>query len=260
MLFDLVFIIDSTASMGNLINTAKRQMNEMVNRVKDSDVNAKYSLISFRDHPPNEDSWASKIFADRVKDLEIISSIKKLNLGNGGDGAESGLDGIAELDNLSWNNEQSIRLGFFIGDAPIKGTEGAQIHSRGNVNINKNKQCPCGLTLHDAERTLEGIGIDLHGLIVNSSTPVKNSFVQFCKTVSPSNNNLALGQVLEFVQRTKKMYDWSTDSLLPELEKDPRIKLSDLSRNLKVNGESVNYGIEILNRFGYTEHLIGGTI
>lgn len=251
MIFDLIFIIDSTGSMGSLISSAKSKMKDIVTLVDKEKIDARYSLIAYRDHKPNDRTWPSKIFANRVKTAdEIVSAIKKLNADGGGDAAESGFDAIHDIEDLNWENDtRSLRLGFFIGDAPIKGTKGARMCS--NDRVNTDEQCPCGLTLVDIRRTLEKLDIELYGFSLRGSA--SNSFKQFCKEVDDADYSRVISNIIEKVKGYKEIQDFSVDELLPVLEDNPRIPNAELT---KLFGKDVTFEIEFLNKFGYTEHLL----
>lgn len=252
MIFDLIFIIDATGSMGSLINSAKTRMKEIVALVDKENINAKYSLIAYRDHVPNDNSWPSKIFADRVDTADkIISAIKRLRAEGGGDEAESGFDAIRDIENLNWGNDsRSLRLCFFIGDAPIKGTEGSNRFSHGD-RTNNDKQCPCGLTLVDIRRTLEKFDVELYGFSLRMGA--SNSFKQFCKEVDNLDYSKVINKIIEKVKGYKTIQDFAVDELLPVLEEDPRIPNAELTKQF---GRDVTFEIEFLNKFGYTEHLL----
>jgi hypothetical protein len=53
--FDLAFIVDTTGSMGGLIQAAQRRMVAMVNVLaKAGDANVRLAVVEYRDHPPQD--------------------------------------------------------------------------------------------------------------------------------------------------------------------------------------------------------------
>jgi murein DD-endopeptidase MepM/ murein hydrolase activator NlpD len=90
---DLVFVIDTTGSMGDDIAAVKVAANEIVDIVKDATSNSRIALVDFRDYPsrtgasydyPYRDALRFTYSGDGAK-----SAINSLTLGYGGDGPET---------------------------------------------------------------------------------------------------------------------------------------------------------------------------
>ena len=265
MTLDTIFVIDTTASMASLLSAARSFMVSCLNQIKsDMGIDVRTSIIEYRDHPPEDDSYASKIRLNREGDLNKVNKlINRLDVYGGGDTAESGLDGIVEIANLDWlaTSEKSIKLGFLIGDAPILGTPECRYHYNATgikegVGNDLTKNCRCGLTTLDAIRLLENYGVTVCGYVVGNHRESKDSFANVCSSVSGVTSNSVFKEVLDKVEKLNSIYIWSTKNLYPILLKDPRISISDICEKLNVSSDKVHGGIELLNRLGITKNLL----
>jgi len=60
---DLVFCCDCTSSMGTYIESAKqniRKISETIHSMENRDI--QYALVCYRDHPPQDSTYATKVF------------------------------------------------------------------------------------------------------------------------------------------------------------------------------------------------------
>ena len=256
---DLIFLVDTTGSMRNFINVAKKFMANCVEQITHTKkVEVFTSIIDYRDHPPEDNSYPAKIQANRVQQISTLQSIiQSLRLGQGGDYAESGLDAIDYLNRITWETE-SIRIAFFIGDAPILGTQIAKGYynfsgstGRNTNNCNFHDYCRCGLTLKDAFRTIEKYNITMYGYATHDIA--KTSFGEFCSEVYLISPQEIFNEVLNKTSEMVDLYNWSINTLLPALKSDPYEKVSVYCEQLETSLADVNKGIEILNKFGLTD-------
>jgi len=165
---DIAFIIDTTGSMGSFLDSAKRCMVGILQElVAKLDVDARVCLVEYRDHEPQERTFAAKLhqFADLSEMQQIID---KLSIGGGGDEPESVLDGIImACDEAQWR-PHARKLGILIGDAPPHGYfSGVDAWPNG---------CPCGKTMRGATMALEEEEITLHS--IGLTRHVKPSFTE----------------------------------------------------------------------------------
>ncbi len=117
---DLVFVIDTTGSMGGEIDVVKRNIADYVHRLEESNIPHYIAVVDFRDFSDRADSYdyPYSVVQDFTNDLdEILAGVDRLNLGNGGDTPETVYSGLMTgLDELSWG-EGSVRKVILIGDA-----------------------------------------------------------------------------------------------------------------------------------------------
>jgi len=175
---DAAFVVDTTGSMGGFINSAKRQMEKMLERLQSAaDVDVRCVLIDYRDHPPQDNSYPAKLQTgkDPVTPKRFLATLNRLGLGSGGDAAESVLDGLDMLSEVRWR-DHSRRIAFLVGDAPAHGYFD-HIH-RGHDSWPEG--CPCGRTAESVTANLEECGIVLYGVVVSRDQHAKRCFEEFC--------------------------------------------------------------------------------
>ena len=154
--FDLAFTIDTTGSMGHLIQAAQKQMVEMIESLsKESQIDMRFGVVEYRDHPP-QDKMIYRAY-DLTGDLKKArKAINGLNASGGGDAPEAVFAGIvATIDQLSWR-PYSRRMAILVGDAPPHGV-GAQGDSFHNG-------CPSGETIDSVSAKSEENRMTLYSL------------------------------------------------------------------------------------------------
>jgi hypothetical protein len=127
-LLDLVFCIDTTASMGDDIEEVKEYAIEIVNNIEDNFGNFRIALVDYRDFPSRTEAsidYPAKTQLDFSSDKEaIVDAINGLDLGDGGDWYETVYSGIVHsMDNLSGWRKEAQRMIVVMGDAPALNPE-----------------------------------------------------------------------------------------------------------------------------------------
>lgn len=118
---DLVFVIDSTGSMGSYIQSAKENSQKIVDQlVQKEGFDVRVAIISYRDHPPQDSSYITKVFEFSSNTDAISQSLASLNASGGGDGPEALTTGLYEAGGLSWR-QASTKVCILITDAPPHG-------------------------------------------------------------------------------------------------------------------------------------------
>lgn len=116
---EVVFVLDTTGSMGGLIDAAKRKIWAIANdlsRAKPSP-EIRLGLVAFRDRG---DEYVTKVF-DLDADLDrTYARLCGLEAGGGGDGPESVNQALREaVTRLSWTRDEKVlKVVFLVGDAP----------------------------------------------------------------------------------------------------------------------------------------------
>lgn len=160
---DIVFLVDSTASMKPLFKGVKRFIRKLIwdatkcltqYLVDEVDV-LMVGLVEYRDHPPQETSFVSKVTCDLTSDFKTFKqSVMKMNAAGGGDGPEAVLDGLSfAINNISWRSE-SFKFIYHILDSP----------PHGSTFTNKEDAfpdgCPCELDHDNVLLDLRNLGVE----------------------------------------------------------------------------------------------------
>ncbi len=116
---DLVFVLDTTGSMGGLLEGAKRKIWSIANEVARGKPtpDIRVGLVAYRD---KKDAYVTQE-TDLTDDLDgIYKVLKGFQAGGGGDGPEHVNAGLkAAIETMSWSTEKdALRIIFLVGDAP----------------------------------------------------------------------------------------------------------------------------------------------
>lgn len=116
---EVVFCLDTTGSMGGLIEGAKQKIWAICNQIAGGkpSPDLKVGLVAFRD---KGDAYITKVF-DLTEDLDQVhGTIKGFKAEGGGDIPESVNQALDDAVNkIKWSKEQStLRIIFLVGDAP----------------------------------------------------------------------------------------------------------------------------------------------
>jgi Mg-chelatase subunit ChlD len=153
---DLAFIVDTTGSMGGLIQAAQKQMVDMVDALATAvDVDMRLGIVEYRDHPP-QDSMVYRAYDLTEKLDKAKKTINNLKADGGGDAPEAVFAGIvAACEKLSWR-PHARRMAVLVGDAPPHGVGGpGDAFPRG---------CPSGETLESVSAKAEQTQVTLYAL------------------------------------------------------------------------------------------------
>jgi len=154
--FDLAFIVDTTGSMGGLIQAAQKQMVEMVDALSTSvDVDMQLGVVEYRDHPP-QDRMIYRVH-QLTGDLKSAKkAINRLSPGGGGDEPEAVFAGIvAACEKLEWRRH-ARRMALLVGDAPP--------HGVGCPGDGFPRGCPSGETIDTVSAKAEQTSMTLYAL------------------------------------------------------------------------------------------------
>lgn len=154
---DLVFLVDETGSMGAYIEVVKARLAEIVDVLSGSPLcrSLRIGLVTYRDHPPQDNTYASKT-TDLTDDLaKIRSAVDRMRASGGGDGPESVTDGLFEIVRMGWRPNAAKTVVWF-GDAPPHGVE-----PRGDGFP---EGCPCGNHWYTQAESCREMGIAVHAV------------------------------------------------------------------------------------------------
>lgn len=119
---EVVFCLDTTGSMGGLLQGAKDKIWSICNQIVGGKPSPelKVGLVAFRDRG---DQYVTKVF-DLTEDLDAIHGhLKEFQAGGGGDGPESVNEALdVSVNKIKWskfhNEDETLRIIFLVGDAP----------------------------------------------------------------------------------------------------------------------------------------------
>jgi len=116
---EVCFVLDTTGSMGGLIDGAKKKIWTIANGIVAADKGAKvkFALVPYRDR---NDEYVTKVF-DLTDDLDkVFSDLQSFNANGGGDGPESVNQALDDAVNkISWAaGDGATKLVVLVGDAP----------------------------------------------------------------------------------------------------------------------------------------------
>ena len=125
-LYDIVFVIDSTNSMGNYINAVTEKCRNIIDEINDSfpkEKQFKFGAILYRDIVDNKECENVIIKLTPDKDL-LKSNLENVKTQWGGDDAEDWNSAYLLLvDEMNWTSDKSVKIAVHIGDASTHGRE-----------------------------------------------------------------------------------------------------------------------------------------
>jgi Ca-activated chloride channel family protein len=154
---DLVFLVDETGSMGAYIEEVKQRLLEIIDALKRAPLcqSLRLGLVSYRDHPPQDHSFASRVVPLTADIGTIREGVERMRASGGGDGPESVTDGLYDLVRLEWR-PRAARVVVWVGDAPPHGVEPS-----GDAFPNG---CPCGHHWYAQAENAREMGVVIHAV------------------------------------------------------------------------------------------------
>ena len=113
---EIVFVVDSTGSMGPVLDASKRRMTRMLDALRAMVPDARVGIVAYRDHGPGEEyvTHALPLCRDYYRTLNFMQTIEA---GGGGDRPEAVHEGIRTATAQTWR-DGAKRVVVVIGDAP----------------------------------------------------------------------------------------------------------------------------------------------
>ena len=118
-IIDVVFVLDTTGSMGGLIHTAKEKIWSIATTMTSAQQtpNIRIGLVGFRDRG---DEYVTRVI-DLSDDLDsVYAALMEFQADGGGDGPESVNKALYDaVERMSWSQDPSAyQVVFLVGDAP----------------------------------------------------------------------------------------------------------------------------------------------
>jgi Ca-activated chloride channel family protein len=154
---DLVFLVDETGSMGAYIEEVKRRLLEIIEALRAAPLcrSLRLGLVSYRDHPPADHTFASRVVPLTDDIPTIRKGVERMHAQGGGDGPESVTDGLYDLVRLDWR-PRAARVVVWVGDAPPHGVE--------PTGDTFPQGCPCGHHWYAQAESCREMGIAIHAV------------------------------------------------------------------------------------------------
>lgn len=201
---DLCFVVDTTGSMSPFLAAARTALVSTLTALSaKGHLDLRVALVEYRDHPPQESSFATKHYA-LTDDLKLVQkNIDNLKASGGGDHPESVFDGVQEAAVLTEWRKHSARFVLLVGDAPPHGYD-APRRPRNAVNSDENdtssRVCTCGLSLAQVTAAAEENRVVVLSLPVSADAQTRTAFTEISQATGgicaePSDSNAAVGRI-----------------------------------------------------------------
>ncbi|MBO1345994.1 MAG: VWA domain-containing protein [Hormoscilla sp. GUM202] len=181
---DLCFVADTTGSMGAFIQEAKRQLLDTFSLLSaDSSIDLQVGLVEYRDHPPQDNSFITRIYPLTANKQQMQKHINKLEADGGGDGPEAVYRGVYDAcTQMKWRSH-SCRFILLVGDAPPHGF-GTWLQTlapgrKGSTNNDGDAWpdgCPSGLNVQSVTAAAENQRVTVHALCMPGSDMALEAF------------------------------------------------------------------------------------
>jgi Ca-activated chloride channel family protein len=172
---DLVFLVDETGSMGAYIEEVKRRLLEMIDALRAAPLckSLRLGLVSYRDHPPEDDTFVSRVVPLTDDVASIREGVERMEARGGGDTPEAVTDGLYDVARLEWRARAS-RVVVWVADAPPHGVgEGGDHFASG---------CPCGQHWYTQAENCREMGIVIHAACAGWSALTRDVMQTVAKT------------------------------------------------------------------------------
>lgn len=149
---------DCTGSMSSYLASAQENIKKIIEEIvagEKSDV--QFCLIQYRDHPPQEETFAVKSSPWTSSISKMKSFVDEMSAQGGGDGPESVVDALWAARNLDYR-KGSVRVAVLIADAPP--------HGLGENGDGFPNGCPCGHDPIQVVKEMASLSIVIYSVAV----------------------------------------------------------------------------------------------
>lgn len=172
---DVVFLVDETGSMGAYIEQVKSRLLDIIDALRSAPLckSLRLGLVSYRDHPPEDDTFVSRVVPLTADVASIREGVERMQARGGGDAPEAVTDGLYDVARLEWRTRAS-RVVVWVGDAPPHGVDSAGDHFP--------KGCPCGQHWYTQAENCREMGIVIHAACAGHDAATKQVMETVAKT------------------------------------------------------------------------------
>ncbi|WP_455139870.1 S8 family serine peptidase [Thermophilibacter sp.] len=133
---DLCFVVDTTGSMGDDIENARQNMEQILASLAARTENYRVALVDYRDYPArthDDEDYPCRVELDFTNDTAAITrAIDDLDLGYGGDNEETVYSGLMRAVGLGWRDDAK-KVIIILGDAAPLDPEPVTGYTYGDV-------------------------------------------------------------------------------------------------------------------------------
>jgi hypothetical protein len=203
---DLVFVVDTTGSMGPFIDDAKRRLVDCVQELGGAKgIDLRVGLVEYRDHPPQEASFVTRGYELTDNLGKVRKAIAGLAAHGGGDAPEAVFDGVLEACRTTSWRATSCRFVVLVGDAPPHGYFATAGRGRGARELPAAVQCTCGLDLLTVTAAAEEQRAVVHALPFGGNTTAQAAFTDIASATGGACT--PVGQGRDVVERIRLVLD-----------------------------------------------------
>lgn len=262
---DLCFVVDVTGSMGGFIQQAQKHLLDALNELtKLTQVDLHCGLVEYRDHPPQDNSFVTRVSALTGDFKQVESYIKKLSPQGGGDGPEAVYDGVvAACTQIKWR-PTSYRLVVLVGDAPPHGyalpasdePQPRRQHQQRPVRMAGDawpNGCPCGSTIRSVTAEAEAKMITIHGLLMGGCVYARAAFSELA-TFTGGTCATVQGSVIEvIINQLKQEFEGLAfdQQVLDVVIQSPLALIGEISEQLQAPRQRVARSVARLGKRGF---------
>jgi hypothetical protein len=178
---DVAFVVDTTGSMKDDIKAVKDSLFEIVSHItsRTKDLEIRFGVVSYRDHPPQDRSYVTKVFDFTEHVKRVHKLIADLQPSEGGDTPEAVADGLFDArTKLSWEKD-AYKVVLLVGDAPPHGKKYNAIGDDYFVD-----GCPDGHDpIEEVQQLRKDYGTTVFIFICGCNPLVESSFRQIADSV-----------------------------------------------------------------------------
>lgn len=183
---DVAFCCDCTGSMSAYLKSAQENIRKISAEIHDKAQNCsvRFALVKYRDHPPQDSSFITEVFAFTSK-IEIMKqNVDTMVASGGGDGPEAVTAALHEVNELEWR-PNAVKICVLIADAPP--------HGLGESGDGFPQGCPLGYDPIVICRQLAAKGVVVYAVGVE---PVLSTSYKFARDFMMSVARITEGKFL----------------------------------------------------------------
>lgn len=231
---DIVFVIDTTGSMGSYITNVKNNITAFVNEIEAAGISPSFALVDYRDITC-DGQYSSNVKKNNdgdnwFKDAEDFkSAIAKLTVNGGGDGPETAIDGLEMARRLNLRTS-SQKFFVLVTDANYKIANNYGIESMSKmINLLVNDKINVSVVSNTRyNSTYRELYESTGGLFANVGSNFKDELLKIADMINEETNNgywIALkGLIPQIVKLDEKPSIGSTANT----DEDTRLDIEEL--------------------------------
>lgn len=191
---DIVFVIDTTGSMGSYIDNVKNNIKSFVDDIESAGIKPNFALVKYEDiiHDGDDSTEVKKngssnwfMNVDKFKD-----AISKLKLGDGGDRPETAIDGLEMAHQLDMRNSAQKFI-ILVTDADYKVTNNFGIKSMEDLalSLKSDKISTSVVTANMYKDTYKILYDTTDGIIADINGNFKDELIKLSDKINEETNN-----------------------------------------------------------------------